>query len=197
MAHADFQFRKVECILHFGRKDYVRFAMSITWLILMSNEEIWWLIPVPDASTARRRRRRRQGIATWPSFTEPAVAEAVELRPDNSLFMRRTRSLPNMRRTPGSVFDEARAHRRALLHQLGRALLRARAESGAPSSPPPRDRRRRRARLARTQPARSMIMFDQSRRLSEPLRWGRREKTVVAVLLSCVVLAAIGLGASR
>src|SRR3989440_10947730 len=26
----------------------------------------------------------------WPSFTEPAIAEAVELRPDNSLFMRRT-----------------------------------------------------------------------------------------------------------
>src|ERR1700722_8043068 len=26
----------------------------------------------------------------WPSFFEPAVAEAVELRPDNSLFMRRT-----------------------------------------------------------------------------------------------------------
>ena len=26
----------------------------------------------------------------WPSFTEPAFAEAVELRPDNSLFMRRT-----------------------------------------------------------------------------------------------------------
>ncbi len=26
----------------------------------------------------------------WPSFTEPQVAEAVELRPDNSLFMRRT-----------------------------------------------------------------------------------------------------------
>jgi peptide-methionine (R)-S-oxide reductase len=26
----------------------------------------------------------------WPSFTEPAVIEAVELRPDNSLFMRRT-----------------------------------------------------------------------------------------------------------
>jgi peptide-methionine (R)-S-oxide reductase len=26
----------------------------------------------------------------WPSFTAPAVAEAVELRPDNSLFMRRT-----------------------------------------------------------------------------------------------------------
>jgi peptide-methionine (R)-S-oxide reductase len=26
----------------------------------------------------------------WPSFTEPMVAQAVELRPDNSLFMRRT-----------------------------------------------------------------------------------------------------------
>ena len=26
----------------------------------------------------------------WPSFTEPAVAEAVERRPDNSHFMRRT-----------------------------------------------------------------------------------------------------------
>ena len=26
----------------------------------------------------------------WPSFTEPAVAEAVELRPDNSFFMKRT-----------------------------------------------------------------------------------------------------------
>src|SRR5256885_17265203 len=25
----------------------------------------------------------------WPSFDEPAIADAVELRPDNSLFMRR------------------------------------------------------------------------------------------------------------
>jgi hypothetical protein len=40
-----------------------------------------------------------------------------------------------------------------------------------------------------------MIMFDQSRRLSEPLRWGRREKTIVAVLSSCVLLALVGLGA--
>ena len=29
----------------------------------------------------------------WPSFTEPAVAESVELRDDNSLFMRRTEVL--------------------------------------------------------------------------------------------------------
>jgi hypothetical protein len=39
-----------------------------------------------------------------------------------------------------------------------------------------------------------MIMQDQSKRLSEPLRWGRRERTVVAALLVCVVLAAVGLG---
>jgi hypothetical protein len=38
-------------------------------------------------------------------------------------------------------------------------------------------------------------MQEQSRRLSEPLRWGRREKGAVAALLACVVLAAIGLGA--
>jgi peptide-methionine (R)-S-oxide reductase len=29
----------------------------------------------------------------WPSFAEPAVAEAVELRPDNGLLMRRTEVL--------------------------------------------------------------------------------------------------------
>jgi len=38
-------------------------------------------------------------------------------------------------------------------------------------------------------------MIDQSKRLSEPLRWGRREKSVVAALLACVALAAAGLGA--
>jgi hypothetical protein len=40
-----------------------------------------------------------------------------------------------------------------------------------------------------------MIMQDQSKRLSEPLRWGRREKTAVAFALSCLVVALIGLGA--
>jgi hypothetical protein len=40
-----------------------------------------------------------------------------------------------------------------------------------------------------------MIMFEQSRRLSEPLRWGRREKTIVATLLVCVALVVVGLGA--
>ena len=40
-----------------------------------------------------------------------------------------------------------------------------------------------------------MIMFEQSRRLSQPLRWGRREKTIVAILVACVVLAGAGLAA--
>ncbi len=111
----------------------------------------------------------------WPSFTEPAVAEAVELRPDNSLFMRRTEvALPHLRRAPG-----ARLRRRA----------RARPASATAST-----RRRCRSSPRSSLPA-AMIMFEQSRRLSEPLRWGRREKTVVAVLLSCVALALIGLGA--
>ena len=40
-----------------------------------------------------------------------------------------------------------------------------------------------------------MIMIDRSRRLAEPLRWGRREKLAVGSLLACVVLALAGLGA--
>jgi hypothetical protein len=39
-----------------------------------------------------------------------------------------------------------------------------------------------------------MVMFEQSRRLSEPLRWGKRERTAIAVLLSCLALALLGLG---
>jgi hypothetical protein len=39
-----------------------------------------------------------------------------------------------------------------------------------------------------------MIMFEQSRRLREPLRWGRREKSAVAVALACVLAALIALG---
>ena len=38
-----------------------------------------------------------------------------------------------------------------------------------------------------------MIMMDQSKRLSQPLRWGRREKSAVAVVLACLVLALLGL----
>jgi len=39
-----------------------------------------------------------------------------------------------------------------------------------------------------------MIMFDRSRRLSEPLRWGRREKLAVSAVLACIVLGFAGLG---
>jgi hypothetical protein len=39
-----------------------------------------------------------------------------------------------------------------------------------------------------------MVMQEQSRRLSEPLRWGRREKGAIAALIVCVVLAAVALG---
>jgi hypothetical protein len=39
-----------------------------------------------------------------------------------------------------------------------------------------------------------MIMENRSRRLSEPLRWGRREKIAVGVLLGCVVATLVALG---
>jgi hypothetical protein len=40
-----------------------------------------------------------------------------------------------------------------------------------------------------------MIMQDRSRRLSEPLRWGRRERAAVGAALGCLIAALIALGA--
>ena len=60
----------------------------------------------------------------WPSFTEPAVAEAVELREDRSWGMDRTEvDLPQLRRPPGPRVRRrpARRGRHAVLHQLLRA----------------------------------------------------------------------------
>lgn len=39
-----------------------------------------------------------------------------------------------------------------------------------------------------------MIMIGHSRRLEQPLRWGRRERRVVAAMLALTVAAVVGLG---
>jgi hypothetical protein len=38
-----------------------------------------------------------------------------------------------------------------------------------------------------------MVMFEQQRRLAEPLHWGWREKRIIAALLSCLALAVAAL----
>lgn len=40
-----------------------------------------------------------------------------------------------------------------------------------------------------------MIMIDRHRQLSEPLRWGRREKVVIATVFGVLVLVVASLGA--
>ena len=59
----------------------------------------------------------------WPSFTEPAVADAVELHEDHSLGMVAHRGhLRPLRRPPGARLPgRPGSHRRALLHQLAGA----------------------------------------------------------------------------
>jgi hypothetical protein len=38
-----------------------------------------------------------------------------------------------------------------------------------------------------------MVMYEQSRRLNQPLKWGRRERTIIAIVLACTALAAAAL----
>jgi len=40
-----------------------------------------------------------------------------------------------------------------------------------------------------------MVMQEQAQRLSQPLHWGRREKTALGVALTCLVLGLAALGA--
>ena len=75
----------------------------------------------------------------WPSFTEPAVAAAVETRADNSLFMRRTEVLcRSCGGHLGHVFDDGPRDAGGLRYCINSCALEFDAGDSAASTPSPK-----------------------------------------------------------
>jgi peptide-methionine (R)-S-oxide reductase len=74
----------------------------------------------------------------WPSFTEPAVAAAVETRADNSLFMRRTEVVcRNCGGHLGHVFEDGPADQGGLRYCINSCALEFDTGDSAASTPKP------------------------------------------------------------
>ena len=74
----------------------------------------------------------------WPSFTEPAVAAAVETRPDNTLFMRRTEVVcRNCGGHLGHVFEDGPSDKGGLRYCINSCALELDTGENAASTPNP------------------------------------------------------------
>ena len=74
----------------------------------------------------------------WPSFTEPAVAAAVETRADNTLFMRRTEvTCRNCGGHLGHVFEDGPRDAGGLRYCINSAALELDPGDSAASTPNP------------------------------------------------------------